>query len=286
MAITLSQNNYGKSSIRLAKVTRHADRHDFKEITVNIHLSGDFEKVYTDGDNRNVLPTDTMKNTVYALANDHPLKTIEEFGLVLAEHFVKNNPQVSSTKIEITESLWRRVHASNAGQPDQRHPHAFIGGGNEKATTEITHSQLATTVSSGIKNLLVLKTTDSGFENFLKDKFTTLKETSDRILATSLMARWEYEKNDNDFAACRRRIRELIIHTFADHQSLSVQHTQYAVGRAVLENCPEVSEIHLSMPNKHYLPVDLGPFGMENKNEIFVPTDEPFGLIEARLMRE
>lgn len=286
MAITLSQNNYGKSSVRLAKITRHADFHDFKEMTVNIQLSGDFEKAYTDGDNRTVLPTDTMKNTVYALAKDHPLHTIEEFGLMLAQYFVKNNSQVSDARIEIIESLWRRVHGPRDRQSEQRHPHAFLSGGNEKASTSITHSHLASSVSSGISGLLILKTTDSGFENFLKDRFTTLKEASDRIMATSLKATWDYDKNDVDFAETRKKIRELIIQTFAHHKSLSVQHTQFAIGRAILENCPEVSEIHLSMPNKHYLPFDLERFGIENQNEIFVPTDEPFGLIEARLTRE
>jgi len=286
MAITLSQNNYGKSSVRVAKITRHADHHDFKEVAVDIQLSGDFERVYTDGDNRRVLPTDTMKNTVYALAQEHSFLTIEEFGLTLAEHFVKNNPQLSSARIELSESLWRRVHISGKGQPDQPHPHAFIGGGNEKSTAIISHSNLATSVTSGIRDILVLKTTDSGFENFLKDKFTTLKELSDRIMATSLKATWDYEKNDIDFVESRKKIRELIIQAFAHHHSLSVQHTLYAIGQAVLEKCSEVSEIHLSMPNKHYLPVDLRPFGMENRNEIFVPTDEPFGLIEGRLVRE
>jgi len=286
MAITLSQNNYGKSSVRMAKITRHADHHDFKEVTVNIQLSGDFERVYSDGDNRRVLPTDTMKNTVYALAQEHSFLTIEEFGLTLAEYFIKNNPQLSSARIELIESLWRRVRISGKGQADQLHPHTFIGGGNEKSTAVITHGNLATSVTSGMRDLLILKTTGSAFENFLKDKFTTLKEVSDRILATSLKATWDYEKNDIDFAGYRKKIRELIIQTFAHHHSLSAQHTLYAVGHAVLEKCSEVSEVHLSMPNKHYLPVDLERFGMQNKNEIFLPTDEPFGLIEGSLARE
>lgn len=286
MSIFMSHNNYGKSSVRVAKVARHPDRHDFKEITVDIQFEGDFESVYTIGDNSKVLPTDTMKNTVYALAKDHPLGSIEEFGISLGGHFLKNNPQASRVTIALIERLWQRILVSQKNGDAVAHPHAFTGGGSEKWTSVVTLSRDAIAVESGLKNLLILKTTDSGFSNFLRDRFTTLKETGDRIFATDLLASWRYQTHEAAFESCRQIIRKAIIETFARHHSLSVQHTLYACGRAALEARPEVAEIRLAMPNKHFLPVDLKPFGMENQNEIFVPTDEPHGLIEATLKRE
>ncbi len=286
MSILMAHNNYGKSSVRLAKVTRHPDRHDFKEITVDIQFEGDFESVHTVGDNRAVLPTDTMKNTVYALAKDHALQSIEEFGISLGEHFLENNAQVSQVTIKLVERPWQRLHFSKKDGETFAHPHAFMGAGSERWTSAVTLNRKTISIESGLKNLLILKTTDSGFSDFLKDRFTTLKETDDRILATDLRATWRYKSQNVMFESCRQTVRKAIVETFAEHHSLSVQHTLYACGRAALEACSEVAELRLSMPNKHFLPFDLKPFGMDNRNEIFVPTDEPHGLIEATLKRE
>jgi urate oxidase len=285
MPVILSQNCYGKSSVRVAKVTRHADHHDLKEVTVNVQLAGEFERVYREGDNRTVLPTDTMKNTVYALAKKHALHTIEEFGLVLARHFLDNNPQLSEVRIELLETLWQRLATSATAATAKPHPHAFVSAGNEKCTSFVTQNRGGLALQSGLRNLLILKTTDSGFAGFLRDPLTTLKETGDRILATDLEATWRYEGGEIDFSRCRQRVRQALIESFAQHRSLSVQHTLYAMGQAALEQCCEVSEIHLVMPNKHYLLFDIERFGMENHNEIFVPTDEPFGRIEGTLRR-
>lgn len=283
MAITLSQNSYGKSSVRVAKVTRHADRHDFKEITVNVQLTGAFENVYRDGDNSLVLPTDTMKNTVYALAKTHPCLTIEEFGLELARHFLEHNPQIARVNIELLETLWQRIAAGAPGR-EIPHPHAFTRV-SEKGTCRIAQNRSALSITSGLKDLVLLKTTDSGFSNFRRDQFTTLPETDDRIMATSLEAEWLYAGAANDFNLCRGVIRQSLIETFAQHRSLSVQHTLYAMGEAALEKCSAITDIHLVMPNKHYLLFDLARFGMENRNEIFTPTDEPFGRIEGTVRR-
>lgn len=285
MPVILSQNCYGKSSVRVAKVTRHANHHDLKEVTVNVQLAGEFERVYREGDNRTVLPTDTMKNTVYALAKQHALHTIEEFGLVLARHFLDNNPQLSEVRIELLETLWQRLATSATAATAKPHPHAFVSAGNEKWTSFVTQNRGGLALQSGLRNLLILKTTDSGFAGFLRDPLTTLKETGDRILATDLEATWRYEGGEIDFSRCRQRVRQALIESFAEHRSLSVQHTLYAMGQAALEQCREVSEIHLVMPNKHYLLFDIERFGMENHNEIFVPTDEPFGRIEGTLKR-
>ena len=268
------------------KVTRLSDRHELKELNVNIQFEGDFETVYTEGENRKVLPTDTMKNTVYAIAKSHPLHTIEEFGLALVDHFMKNNPHVSKSSIELIESRWDRIPISGNASTAASHPSAFTGGGNEKRASLVVQSRTSIEVTSGIRDLLILKTTGSAFKGYIKDKYTTLKETDDRILATNAEIHWLYATPTVDFEACYLKIRETLLETFAGHQSLSVQHTLYAMGEAALKACSEISEISLTMPNKHCLLVDLPAFGMENKNEIFVPTSEPHGLISGTIRRQ
>lgn len=284
MVSVLMDNSYGKSSVRLMKVTRFPDRHDLKEVCVNIQFEGEFEKVYTKGDNSNVLPTDTMKNTVYAIGKDHPLRSIEEFGLTLSNHFLLNNPHVSKITIELIENLWNRISVP-PGVPDL-HPSAFSGGGNEKRNCLVTRTRDDVTIKSGIQDLLILKTTGSAFKGYVKDKYTTLKETDDRIFATNAEIRWRYTKEDVDFNICHQKIRQAILEAFANHDSMSVQHTLHAMGESALAACAEVSEISMTMPNKHCLLVDLSPFGMQNKNEIFVPTSEPHGLISGTVKRK
>jgi len=284
MVSVLTDNSYGKSSVRLMKVTRLPDRHDLKEVCVNIQFEGEFEKVYTKGDNSNVLPTDTMKNTVYAIAKDHPLRSIEEFGLTLSNHFLLNNPDVSKVTIELIENLWNRISVS-AAAPDP-HPWSFSGGGNEKRNCIVTRTRTTVTIKSGIQDLMILKTSGSAFIGYVKDKYTTLKETDDRIFATNADIRWTYTREDLDFNVCHQKIRQAILETFAKHDSLSVQHTLYAMGESALAACVDVSEISLTMPNKHCILVDLSPFGMQNKNEIFVPTSEPHGLISGTVKRK
>jgi urate oxidase len=275
------QDNYGKSRVRLLKVARKDDWHEVQEITVKIAFEGDFDEIHTAGDNSLCLPTDTMKNTVYALAaQTTEIEEIEDFGMRLAAHFLKTNPQVSRVIIEIAEHTWKRLKIG-----EELHEHAFIKGSNEKHTTEITTTRDACVVESGVEDLIVMKTTKSGFLGFIKDEYTTLPETSDRIFATSIKANWRYDYAGAATRETWRGTREKIIAVFAAHNSLSVQHTLYAIGEAVLEKFPQVAEISFSMPNIHYLPVDVSRFGLKNDNRIFLPTDEPHGLIEARLSR-
>jgi urate oxidase len=276
----LVHNNYGKSRVRLMKVARKGDWHSIQETTVKIALEGDFEEAHTVGDNSKVLPTDTMKNTVYALAHQTTeIEEIEIFALRLAKHFLKHNLQVSRVTIEIAEHDWTRM--SN-GEP---HPHSFIKSSDEKRTTIIKATREGASVESGVVDLIVLKTTKSGFVGFIKDQYTTLPEATDRIFATSIKANWLYANPDAATGETWRSARQTIIETFAAHDSLSVQHTLYAMGQAVLEKFAGITEISLSLPNIHYLPVDVSRFGFENDNRIFLPTDEPHGLIEARLSR-
>jgi urate oxidase len=282
MSVKLVHSNYGKSRVRLVKVARHEDRHDLQDITVHIAFEGDFETAHTLGDNSKVLPTDTMKNTVYALAKQVPeIEEIEDFALRLKDHFLKNNAQTSRVTIKIEENLWTRIAVAGAS-----HHHSFTKSSDEKKTAKVIASRESVIVESGLENLLVLKTTKSGFEGFLKDQYTTLKETNDRIFATAVKATWLYARPEATSGALWRGVRQLILETFAQHESRSVQQTLYAMGEAVLEKYEDITEISLSLPNKHCLLVDLSRLGMENKNEIFVPTDEPHGLIEAKVKRD
>jgi urate oxidase len=273
MPVTLAENAYGKQAVRLVTVRRHADRHEMQDVTVAIRFEGDFAAAYTDGDNQGVLPTDTMKNTVYALAAQHPFDDVEDFGLALTDHFLTNNPRASRVHVDLTEHLWEAVH-----------PQAFRQAGSERRIAEVTRDREGARVVAGIEDLVVMKTAKSGFEGFPRDRYTTLKETADRILATAVRATWRYSRPYVAFGDLWHQVRRVLIDTFAEHDSRSVQQTLYAMGEAVLETV-DVEEIHLAMPNKHHIPVDLTPFGLENRNEIFVATLEPYGLIEGTVRR-
>ena len=274
------ESAYGKSRVRLVQLTRCDDRHDLRDLTVAIRFQGQYDESYTAGDNSGVLPTDTMKNTVYALAAASPPAQPETFGLTLARHFLDRNARLNRVGIDLTERAWARIRSS--GRDD---PHAFVGRGPDARVARVLVDRTTTTVSGGIADLLILKSSRSAFSGFIQDDLTTLPETADRILATSLTATWRYGPGDVDFGLTWGTVRQTLLESFAAHDSASVQHTMYAMGEAVLARVADVVDIHLVMPNKHHLPVDLSPFGLENRNEIFVATDEPFGLIEATITR-
>jgi urate oxidase len=276
----LADSAYGKSGIRLVKVIRTGDRHELRDLTVAVRFEGDYETSYTEGDNRHVLPTDTMKNTVYALAAGE-LGEPEAFGLRLGRHFLSRNPLLKNVRVAITDHPWRPLTTG-----DRAHGHAFMRRGPDTRTAAIDSAHDDVTVIAGIADLLILKSAHSAFAGFPRDEYTTLPETQDRILATSMTATWRYRDPDVDFGSRWQAVRATLLESFAVHHSLSVQHTLYAMAQAVLEAVAEVSEIKLVMPNKHHLPVDLSKFGLENRNEIFVATEEPFGLIEATLARD
>jgi urate oxidase len=274
----LTWNRYGKSRIRLVKVRRARDPHELVDLTLDVQLEGAFEAVYVDGDNALCLATDTMKNTVYALARQDPIEHAEAFALRLADHFLAK-PAVSRVRISVVEQPWGRL--SSGGQP---HPHAFVQAGAEHWTAVVTRDAAGSEIVSGLANLVVLKTTDSAFAGFPRDEFTTLPDTGDRVMATSITAAWTYAPGPTDFSA-RAQVRRALVETFAAHHSRSVQHTLYAMGEAALAACAAVTSITLTLPNRHHLLVDLQPFGLDNPNEIFVATDQPFGLIEATIRR-
>jgi urate oxidase len=276
--VTLVWNRYGKSSVRLVKVRRGAASDDLVDLTLDIALEGAFDRVYVDGDNSGCLATDTMKNSVYAFARRDPIDHVESFASRLAEYF-SSKPGVSLVRIEAAEHPWVRLAAG--GRP---HPHAFARAGDEAWTTVVTREAGGLSITSGLRGLVVLKTADSAFAGFPRDQYTTLPETRDRILATSITAAWRYASGFSEFAQ-RSAVRTALVETFAAHRSESVQQTLYAMGEAALAACGGVVDIQLSLPNRHHLLVDLEPFGLDNPNEVFVATEEPFGLIEARVAR-
>ena len=280
--VKLAENRYGKSRVRLVRVKRHADHHELREWTVQVLLQGDYESCFTAGDNSKILPTDTMKNTVYSLARRSSAESIEDFAKELATFLLSSNSQISAAEVAISETPWDQVALSG-----KSHPTTFVQSTRETQTTAITQKRAGSPqVLSGLDNLVILKTSGSAFTGYIKDSLTTLPETRDRLFGTAVRANWTYALPTLPFAELRAKIRDLLLATFAEHQSESVQHTLYAMAQNVLEHTPEVADVHLTMPNKHCLLVDLSRFGQDNPNEIFVPTDEPHGYIEARINRE
>jgi urate oxidase len=280
--IALAENRYGKSRVRLVQVKRNSSRHEFREWTVQILLEGDFASCFEDGDNSKILPTDTMKNTVYSLARNSAAECIEEFAQELAEFLGRPNPQVSRAEVSISQKKWEHLHAAG-----KLHLTTFVQSSEECQTTTVTRTEQGTvSVRSGLENLVIMKTSGSGFEGFIRDPLTTLPEVKDRLFGTALTATWNYSDPALAYSLLRTNIRETLLGTFAGHESKSVQHTLHAMARAVLESVSEVDEIELAMPNKHCLLVDLSRFGQDNPNEIFVPIDEPHGCIEARVRRQ
>lgn len=287
--IELASNRYGKSRVRLMKVVRHRDHHDLYDWNVQIMLTGDFDAVHLGGDNSNVLPTDTMKNTVYSRARESSATSAEQFAMELVDFFLERNPQVQSVEITIETAMWKRVAVDG-----KSHPTTFMHGSNEVQTAVVERSRsgsngdISFKVQSGLDHMLILKTADSAFEGYLKDSLTTLKETSNRLLGTEVQARWHYVEPSasTEFEGLRQTIRETMLRAFAEHKSKSVQHTLYAMGEAALQAVQEIDSIDLLLPNKHCLLVDLSRFGQDNPNQIFVPTDEPHGTIEASIRRK
>lgn len=279
----IAHHSYGKSRVRLTKVTRRADRHDLAEVAVDIALEGDFEASYLAGDNRTVVATDTMKNTVYALAARHPLDAIEPFALALVEHFLARHRQVSAATVSIEQAPWRRI----AGPDGAEHPHAFIAAGTARRTCRVRGDRGTPAIEAGVGGLTVVKTTDSAFRGFTRDEFTTLPDVDDRIFGTAVEARWRYRPGaDPDWNATWSTACRTMVDVFAGHKSLAVQQTLYDMGQAALAACGDIDEITLEMPNQHRIPVDLTPFGLPNTNSIFVTTSEPYGLIRATLQRK
>lgn len=280
--IHLGANRYGKSRVRLVRLRRDQGRHELHEWELEVLLQGDFEKCFREGDNSSILPTDTIKNTVYWLARKSRVNSMEQFAQEIIDFLFDRNPQLLQAEVTISSKDWSHLHTG-----EEKHSTTFVqsSGERQKATVErAQNSEFC--IRSGLENLTLMKTANAGFEGFIRDSLTTLEPTTDRLLGTALRASWPYISAGIDFNNIRTKIREVLLKAFAGHISKSVQHTLYTMGEAALKAVPEIKEIELSMPNNHCLLVDLSRFGQDNPNEIFVPVDEPNGYIEAKICRQ
>ncbi|MBK1786793.1 factor-independent urate hydroxylase [Prauserella cavernicola] len=280
MATTLGPNQYGKAEVRLVTVEREGPVHHLRDLTISTALRGHLEATHLTGDNADVVATDTQKNTAFAFAKQQPVGQIEDFALRLGRHFVGEFGQITGARVLISEHGWNRIDVGGAP-----HDHAFSHGGGEQRSTAVTIRGERAWVVSGLTGLVVLKSTGSEFHGFPRDRYTTLAETDDRILATAVTACWRYRTTELDWAASFADIRRLLLETFATKHSLSLQQSLYAMGEAVLDAHDEVAEVRLSLPNKHHFLVDLAPFGLTNDNEVFYAADRPYGLIEGTVRR-
>jgi urate oxidase len=283
--IVLGPTRYGKAEVRLVHIDRSSARHRIRDLTVSTALRGHFTDSYVTGDQAGQLPTDSQKNTVYAYARQYGIGPIEEFGLRLARHFTDDIDADTGARIHLIEHAWDRIEVDGTG-----HDHSFVraGGGVRTATVTVhgTGSEQRAWVIAGVQDLVVLKSTGSEYRGYLKDPYTTLAETSDRLLATSLLARWRYTRADDiDWDATHPEVTGTLLSTFASQYSRALQHSLWHMGRAVLAAHPDIAEIRLSAPNKHHFLVDLLPFGLDNPGEVFYAADRPYGLIEATVQR-
>ncbi len=284
MAIVLGPNQYGKAENRIVRIYRDGERHELRDINVSTTLRGDFTDAHTVGDQSRVLPTDTQKQTAYAYAKKHGNDSIEQYALALGRHFVDDIDPVESASIQVEQYDWERIVAN--GQP---HDHSFVRTGRGTRTTTVSvegkHEEQRNTVVSGIKDLVVLKSTGSEFAGFLRDRYTVLEDTHDRILSTSLVARWRYLGTDADWDATFDSARAILLEQFAVVHSLALQQTLFHMGKAVLEQHNELVEVELSAPNVHHFRYNLEPFGIDNQGEVFHVDDRPYGLIEVTVQR-
>jgi urate oxidase len=288
MAIVLGANQYGKAEVRVVHVSRDGGTHEITDLNVSVTLSGDLAATHLTGDNSGVLTTDTQKNTVFALAKEHGVGQIEDFALLLARHFVASQEAITFARVTVEQYPWERLGG-----------HSFCRSGREVRTATASHDGRDSWVVSGLHDLVVLNSAGSEFWGFARDRYTTLAETTDRILATAVDAQWRHAgaagpgagsgsgpEPGPDWAGSYAGARDLLLAAFADTHSYSLQQTLYAMGRRVLEGRPEIAEIRLSLPNKHHYEVDMSPFGIANGGEVFYAADRPYGLIEGTVTRD
>jgi urate oxidase len=286
MGYELSAHQYGKAETRLVRIYRDADQHEIRDLNVSTCLRGDFADAYLSGNQASVLPTDTQKNTAYACALEHGVTDIETYALALARHFADEIEPVRGARVDVDEYRWERVTRADGSD----HPHAFVRAGQDVRTASVTVEgrgpQQRVWLLSGLRDLVLLKSTGSEFAGFLHDRYTTLPETHDRVLATSLTATWRHLRQDGASDGQHASIRQVLIEQFATVHSLALQQSLFEMGKAVLAAHPEIAEIRLSAPNKHHFPVDLSPFGLPNRGEVFHADDRPYGLIQCAVQRD
>jgi len=285
MAIVLGDNQYGKAETRVVRIYRDTERHEIRDLNVSTALRGNFAAAHLSGDQAHVLPTDTQKNTAFAYAKERGIGAIEDYALALAGHFTGDVESVTRARVDVDEYRWERISVDGTG-----HPHAFVRSGQEirsaAAVIDTASPVQAQWVVSGVRDLVLLKSTGSQFTGFLRDRYTTLAEAADRILATSLTARWRYARTDVPWDDAFSQVRQVLLERFAVPHSRALQQTLWDMGCAVLAARDDIAEIRLSAPNKHHFLADLSPYGLDNPGEVFHADDRPYGLIQCAAVRE
>lgn len=276
----LISNSYGKGRVRIMRVARDSARHEVRELSVQVMLTGDFAAAYTKGDNRQVIATDSIKNIVNIVARDHVAAENELFAGVLAQYFLDRYPHVAGVEVTAYETKWRRLEVDGAA-----HDHAFALDGNGRPFVKLEATREGRRLASGVDGFTFLKTTESGWEEYWVDEATTLKPTADRLFATAMEAQWLWSGIPASYAAANAAVLDAALKVFATTYSPGVQATLYQMGEAVLTAVPEVEQISMACPNKHYLPIDLAPFGRAFDGQVFTPTDEPHGQIVCTVGR-
>lgn len=278
MSHRLGANQYGKAETRVVRIVRDTPVHEIHDLNVSTALRGDFTAAHVDGDQAQVLPTDTQKNTAFAYAKLHGVASIEDYALALGARLLAACPAAQQAQVKVEQYAWDRIG-----------DHSFTRRGGATRTTVVTVGRETSTVLSGVRDLVLMNTTDSEFKGFLVDEFTTLAEADDRILATSLVATWRHTSAEIDWNASYGAALATLLRTFAGTYSRALQETLHAMGGALLDDQPGLAEVRFSAPNKHHFLVDFGPFrvdGLTNDGEVFVAADRPYGLIEAQVVRD
>ena len=281
MGLVLGPHQYGKAENRVVRIYRDTPRHEIRDVTVSTALRGDFAEAHLVGDQSKVLPTDSQKNTCFAFAKQKGIGCIEDYALELARHFMHDIGPVASARVDVEEYAWERVSVGGV-----EHDHTWVRRGGEIRTAHVTVDAAGESVAAGLRDLVLLKSTGSQFRGFLVDGYTTLAEADDRVLATSLVARWRYDDTAEAWDELYTDVRRILVERFAQVDSRALQQTLWDMGKAALEAHPQLAEISLSAPNKHHFLVDLAPFGLDNPGEVFIAADRPYGLIEATVTRE
>ncbi|MDY0811077.1 factor-independent urate hydroxylase [Kitasatospora purpeofusca] len=293
MRIVLGQNQYGKEQVRVVRVQRGPESHRIKDLSVSISLSGDLDDTHLGRDNSKVLVTDTQKNTVYAFAKEHGINEIEDFGILLARHFVDSHPPIHRSRVRIEEYSWNAALPPESLDAESAPPaqHAFTRSGSETRTAEVVYDGTQFSVTCGLTGLHAFKTSGSQFQGFAQDRYTTLLDTADRVMTPAITARWRHRTTTDDgpsdgWTRAHHRTRTHMLQAFADTYSFSQQQTLYAMGTRMLEHRGELDEVRLSLRNMHHLAVDLNPFDLDNDNEVFYAPDRPYGIMEGTVLRE
>jgi urate oxidase len=279
-SVPLIKNKYGKGRVRVMRIHRDGERHEVSQLNVKVMIEGDFARAYTDGDNSTSISTDTIKNVVNVVARENTGLSTEEFSQALAKKYLDSYPQVASVAVTTHETKWSRL--SIAGKP---HPHSFILDSNGKPFVEVAATREGSTLASGIDGFTFMKSTQSGWENYVKDKYTTIPPTNDRMCATAMVASWKWSSKPASYPAINAKILATVLEVFSTTYSKSVQDSLYRMGEAALAAVPEISEISMACPNIHFILMNLSAFGLDNNNDVFLPTDEPHGQIECTVGR-